>query len=213
MGQKVNKDITKFLAKQLWRYSSAKPAIAMARLLEFECIRRNYTKHSIHTFIAKTRAYKKDKNSKFGQTLPDIYKKYFQEIEDGNLTFDTNYAPVAEAEGIVMALPEPEKEKEPEPEPEPVIEEPKLAVEEPKNIEPSIGEQLKDIETELTRINELYNQKYTELAEEMEKLRMKSHWLSEARKSQIQWLEDRRNNLYLAQARQMLDIKDQVLLM
>lgn len=207
MGQKVNKDITKFLAKQLWRYSSAKPAIAMARLLEFECIRRNYAKHSLHTFIAKTRAYKKDKNSKFGQTLPDIYKKYFKEIEDGNLTFDTNYAPVAEAEGIVMALPEPEKE------PEPVIEEPEPVVEEPKTTEPSIEEQLKNIETELTRINELYDQKYTELAEEMEKIRMKSHWLSEAHKSQVQWLEDRRNNLYLAQARQMLDIKDQVLLM
>lgn len=205
MGQKVNKDITKFLAKQLWRYSSAKPAIAMARLLEFECIRRNYAKHSLHTFIAKTRAYKKDKNSKFGQTLPEIYKKYFQEIEDGNLTFDTNFAPVAEAEGIITSLPKFEKE------PEPMIEEP--VAEEPKITEPSIEEQLKDIETELTRINELYDQKYTELAKEMEKIQMKSHWLSEARKSQIQWLEDKRNNLYLAQARQTLDIKEQVLLM
>lgn len=71
-----------FLAKMLWKYrGTVKLREVMQRLLEFDCIRRNYSKGTLHNLVRQFRAWLKDPNSKHANKLPKAYLTYFEEYK------------------------------------------------------------------------------------------------------------------------------------
>lgn len=96
-----NNDITKqFLAKQLWRYRTAKPKEIVARLLEFECIRRNYTKSTLHSMAIAIRAYAKGTNTgHVKRIICGVYKETIEELKRHDSNLDEVLS-VGAAEGL-----------------------------------------------------------------------------------------------------------------
>lgn len=71
-----------FLAKMMWKYrGTVRLREVMQRLLEFDCIRRNYSKGTLHNLVRQFRAWLKDPNSKHGNKLPKAYLVYFEEYK------------------------------------------------------------------------------------------------------------------------------------
>lgn len=71
-----------FLAKMMWKYrGTVRLREIMQRLLEFDCIRRNYSKGTLHNLIRQFRAWLKDPNSKHANKLPKAYLVYFEEYK------------------------------------------------------------------------------------------------------------------------------------
>ena len=71
-----------FLAKMLWKYrGTVRLREIMQRLLEFDCIRRNYSKGTLHNLVRQFRAWLKDPNSKHANKLPKAYLTYFEEYK------------------------------------------------------------------------------------------------------------------------------------
>lgn len=72
----------RFLAKVLWKYrGTVKFREVMIRLLEFDCIRRNYSKGTLHNMLQQFRAWYKNPESKTGKKLPKIYIQYLEELK------------------------------------------------------------------------------------------------------------------------------------
>lgn len=71
-----------FLAKMMWKYrGTVRLREVMQRLLEFDCIRRNYSKGTLHNLVRQFRAWLKDPNSKHANKLPKAYLTYFEEYK------------------------------------------------------------------------------------------------------------------------------------
>ena len=71
-----------FLAKMMWKYrGTVRLREIMQRLLEFDCIRRNYSKGTLHNLVRQFRAWLKDPNSKHANKLPKAYLVYFEEYK------------------------------------------------------------------------------------------------------------------------------------
>lgn len=71
-----------FLAKMMWKYrGTVRLREVMQRLLEFDCIRRNYSKGTLHNLVRQFRAWLKDPNSKHANKLPKAYLVYFEEYK------------------------------------------------------------------------------------------------------------------------------------
>ena len=71
-----------FLAKMMWKYrGTVRLREVMQRLLEFDCIRRNYSKGTLHNLVRQFRAWLKDPNCKHANKLPKAYLVYFEEYK------------------------------------------------------------------------------------------------------------------------------------
>lgn len=72
----------RFLAKVLWKYrGTVKFREVMIRLLEFDCIRRNYSKGTLHNLLQQFRAWYRDPECKTAKKLPKSYVYYLEELK------------------------------------------------------------------------------------------------------------------------------------
>ncbi len=99
-----------FLAKMLWKYrGTVRLREIMQRLLEFDCIRRNYSKGTLHNLVRQFRAWLKDPNSKHANKLPKAYLTYFEEYkaqESNTESHTTEDTPVENPDTTCIAEPE-----------------------------------------------------------------------------------------------------------
>lgn len=80
-----------FLAKMMWKYrGTVKLREVMQRLLEFDCIRRNYSKGTLHNLVRQFRAWLKDPSSKHANKLPKAYLTYFEEYKSQESNTESN---------------------------------------------------------------------------------------------------------------------------
>ena len=94
----------KFLAKVLWKYRGAvKFREVMIRLLEFDCIRRNYSKGTLNNLLQQFRAWYRDPECKMAKKLPKSYIQYLEELKQ------------ADAEGLGCSIEEPTSKEDIEP--------------------------------------------------------------------------------------------------
>lgn len=75
----------RFLAKVLWKYrGTVKFREVMIRLLEFDCIRRNYSKGTLHNILQQFRAWYRDPECKTAKKLPKSYVYYLEELKQAD---------------------------------------------------------------------------------------------------------------------------------
>lgn len=92
----------RFLAKVLWKYrGTVKFKEVMIRLLEFDCIRRNYSKGTLHNMLQQFRAWYRDPECRMAKKLPKKYIQYLEELKQ------------ADSEELECTIEEPTPEKEP----------------------------------------------------------------------------------------------------
>lgn len=154
-----NNNITKqFLAKQLWRYRAAKPKEIVTRLLEFECIRRNYTKSTLFAMAAAIRAYDKNPETKSAcKWINGIYKETIEKLKRNDSNLDEVLS-VAAAEGLC--------------EPEEVMER-QISVESedaPQEIVRDFDKEIEELEEKKKNIDELGKQIVSEFENKISEL-------------------------------------------
>ena len=80
-----------FVAKMLWKYRGAvKRAEIVTRLLECDCIRRNYSKGTILNLVQQFRAWLQDPECKLAKKIPQAYMKYLNKYREENIDFKEN---------------------------------------------------------------------------------------------------------------------------
>ena len=146
----------RFLAKVLWKYrGTVKFREVMIRLLEFDCIRRNYSKGTLHNLLQQFRAWYRDPECKTAKKLPKSYVYYLEELKQ------------ADSEGLECTIEEPTPEehatKEHMASAEPSLEEQYLLVEKAqKELKETLDRylaQLEEQEAELDKQHDDINQK------------------------------------------------------
>ena len=137
----------RFLAKVLWKYrGTVKFREVMIRLLEFDCIRRNYSKGTLYNILQQFRAWYKDPECTMAKKLPKSYVYYLEELKQ------------ADSEGLECTIEEPTPEKEP-------------ATEEcMAPAEPSLEEQYLLVEKAQKELKEQLDKYLAQLEEQKEKL-------------------------------------------
>ena len=184
-----NNDITKqFLAKQLWRYRAAKPKEIVARLLEFECIRRNYTKSTLHAMAIAIRAYAKNPEIKTArQWITGIYKETIEELKRKDSNLDEVLS-VGAAEGIcepeeyipAVDVEEPKEQQARGKSIDERIEELEKYIEDIKKVTikltEDLNEQISQLEYERTAVNTTALEKIEKMEEEKEELIKEKTW-------------------------------------
>lgn len=77
-----------FVAKMLWKYRGAvKRAEIVERLLECDCIRRNYSKGTILNLVQQFRAWLQDPECKLAKKIPQVYMIYLNKYREENTSF------------------------------------------------------------------------------------------------------------------------------
>jgi hypothetical protein len=72
----------RFLMKVLWKYKGAESRREIVvRLLEYDCIRRNWTKGTLINIVQAFRAWLKDPESKSAKKLSPIYRDMLEEFK------------------------------------------------------------------------------------------------------------------------------------
>ena len=130
----------RFLAKVLWKYrGTVRFREVMIRLLEFDCIRRNYSKGTLHNMLRQFRAWYRDPECQMAKKLPPSYRKFLEELKQ------------AEAEGLECSIEEPIiEEQTPE---EPITEDCKNST-----AESSLEEQAFALQQAIKTLDENYQQ-------------------------------------------------------
>lgn len=184
-----NNDITKkFLAKQLWRYRAAKPKEIVTRLLEFECIRRNYTKSTLSAMAIAIRGYAKNPELKSANKwIAGIYKETIEELKRHDSNLDEVLS-VGAAEGICepkeyIPAVDVEEHKEQQIKGKSIderIEELEKYITDIRKVTIQLTENLKEqiiqLEYERTTINSIALEKIDKLQEEMKELMKQKTW-------------------------------------
>lgn len=178
-----NNDITKqFLAKQLWRYRTAKPKEIVARLLEFECIRRNFAKGTLFNMAVAIRAYAKETNSKHANKLIcGVYKETIEELKRNDSNLDKILS-VGAAEGIC--------------EPEEYV--PAIDVEEPKEQQvkgKSIDERIEELERYIADIRKVTLQLTEDLTKQISQLEYERAAINTIALEKIEKMEEEKKEL------------------
>ena len=79
-----------FLAKVLWKYRGAgRRSEIVQRLLEYDCVRRNYSKGTLINIVQQFKAWLNDPESKHAKRLPHAYRYYLEQLkaeDDGHET-------------------------------------------------------------------------------------------------------------------------------
>ena len=77
-----------FVAKMLWKYRGAvKRSAIVTRLLECDCIRRNYSKGTILNLVQQFRAWVQDPECKLAKKIPHAYMVYLNKYREGDVNF------------------------------------------------------------------------------------------------------------------------------
>lgn len=77
-----------FVAKMLWKYRGAvKRAEIVERLLECDCIRRNYSKGTILNLVQQFRAWLQDPECKLAKKIPNAYMVYLNKYREEDADF------------------------------------------------------------------------------------------------------------------------------
>lgn len=77
-----------FVAKMLWKYRGAvKRAEIVERLLECDCIRRNYSKGTILNLVQQFRAWVHDPECKLAKKIPQAYMVYLNKYKEEDANF------------------------------------------------------------------------------------------------------------------------------
>ena len=80
-----------FVAKMLWKYRGAvKRSAIVTRLLECDCIRRNYSKGTILNLVQQFRAWIQDPECKLAKKIPQAYMVYLNKYKEENADFKEN---------------------------------------------------------------------------------------------------------------------------
>ena len=130
----------RFLAKVLWKYrGTVKFREVMIRLLEFDCIRRNYSKGTLHNLLQQFRAWYRDPECTMAKKLPKSYVYYLEELKQ------------ADSEGLECTIEEPMTEEQTSE--EPITEDCKTSA-----AEPSLQDQLSAVTQAMKTLDENYQQ-------------------------------------------------------
>lgn len=79
-----------FLAKVLWKYRGAgRRSEIVQRLLEYDCIRRNYSKGTLINIVQQFKAWLEDPESKHAKRLPHVYRYYLELLKAEDIGQDT----------------------------------------------------------------------------------------------------------------------------
>lgn len=142
----------RFLAKVLWKYrGTVKFREVMIRLLEFDCIRRNYSKGTLHNLLQQFRAWYRDPECTMAKKLPKSYVYYLEELKQ------------ADSEGLECTIEEPiTEEQTPE---EPITEDCKTAA-----AEFSLEEQAFALQQAIKTLDENYQQFSDKINEQLREL-------------------------------------------
>ena len=77
-----------FVAKMLWKYRGAvKRSAIVTRLLECDCIRRNYSKGTILNLVQQFRAWIKDPECTLAKKIPQAYMVYLNKYREEDVNF------------------------------------------------------------------------------------------------------------------------------
>jgi hypothetical protein len=77
-----------FVAKMLWKYRGAvRRAEIVERLLECDCIRRNYSKGTILNLVQQFRAWVQDPECKLAKKIPHAYMVYLNKYREEDTNF------------------------------------------------------------------------------------------------------------------------------
>lgn len=88
-----------FVAKMLWKYRGAvKRSAIVTRLLECDCIRRNYSKGTILNLVQQFRAWLQDPECKLAKKIPQAYMVYLNKYREENIDFKENIKPDIDAD-------------------------------------------------------------------------------------------------------------------
>lgn len=91
-----------FVAKMLWKYRGAvKRSAIVTRLLECDCIRRNYSKGTILNLVQQFRAWVQDPECKLAKKIPQAYMKYLNKYREENVDFRENIKPDTDADSDI----------------------------------------------------------------------------------------------------------------
>ena len=83
-----------FVAKMLWKYRGAvKRSAIVTRLLECDCIRRNYSKGTILNLVQQFRAWVQDPECKLAKKIPQAYMKYLNKYREESVEFKEDIKP------------------------------------------------------------------------------------------------------------------------
>lgn len=156
-----------FLAKVLWKYRGAgRRSEIVQRLLEYDCIRRNYSKGTLINIVQQFKAWLEDPESKHAKRLPHVYRYYLELLK---------------AEDLGQETPTPDQ-----PAPEPVEVEEDLSTEAKLNIVKAAKEQFED----------KYKVLYRALEMQQEELNIQRNALIELASEKNQEFETVMQNLY-----------------
>lgn len=91
-----------FVAKMLWKYRGAvRRAEIVERLLECDCIRRNYSKGTILNLVQQFRAWVKDPECRLAQKIPNAYIVYLNKYREENENFKEDIKPDTNADNDI----------------------------------------------------------------------------------------------------------------
>lgn len=156
-----------FLAKVLWKYrGTVRNSEIVTRLLEYDCIRRNYSKGTLINIVRQFKAWLINPNSKHAMKLSIAYRHYLQQLKEENGEHET---------------PTPDQ-----PTPEPVEVEEDLSTEAKLNIVKAAKEQFE----------EKYKVLYRALEMQQEELNIQRNALIELASEKNQEFETVMQNLY-----------------
>lgn len=161
-----------FVAKMLWKYRGAvRRAEIVERLLECDCIRRNYSKGTILNLVQQFRAWLKDPECKLAKRIPNAYMLYLNSYREEN------------AEGLEGSIEEPIVEECIAPA-EPSFEEQLFAItqaiktldENYQQFSDKINEQLRELGEKGEAARQLYLEKHEEYSKVLEYIHKQIVW-------------------------------------
>lgn len=77
-----------FVAKMLWKYrGTVRRAEIVKRLLECDCIRRNYSKGTILNLVQQFRAWIQDPECNLAKRIPQVYMVYLNKYREEDVNF------------------------------------------------------------------------------------------------------------------------------
>ena len=91
-----------FVAKMLWKYRGAvKRAEIVERLLECDCIRRNYSKGTILNLVQQFRAWIQDPECRLAKKIPNAYMVYLNKYKEEDVNFKEDINPDIDADNDI----------------------------------------------------------------------------------------------------------------
>lgn len=144
------KQTIQFVAKMLWKYRGAvKRAEIVERLLECDCIRRNYSKGTILNLVQQFRAWLQDPECKLAKRIPKAYIVYLNKYREEDVIFKEDIKPDTDTDNDTKEVDKPKEL--------PLTEQYLLVEKEQKELKEALDRYLEQLEKQEAELDKQYD--------------------------------------------------------